>query len=34
MYPAVAVTIGTSGAIRAVTNRPVTDPKGESFVMR
>lgn len=28
----VAVTIGTSGAIRAVTNRPVTDPKGRIFV--
>lgn len=27
----VAVTIGTSGAIRAVTNRPVTDPKGRIF---
>lgn len=28
----VAVTIGTSSAIRAVTNRPVTDPKGRIFV--
>ncbi|WP_141430409.1 gluconokinase [Bacillus sp. 03113] len=27
----VAVTIGTSGAIRAVTNQPVTDPKGRTF---
>ncbi|RIW39072.1 gluconokinase [Bacillus salacetis] len=27
----VAVTIGTSGAIRAVTDRPVTDPKGRIF---
>ncbi|YCA43626.1 gluconokinase [Bacillus sp. JZ8] len=27
----VAVTIGTSGAIRAVTNKPVTDPKGRIF---
>ncbi len=27
----VAVTIGTSGAIRAVTDRPVTDPKGRTF---
>lgn len=27
----VAVTIGTSGAIRAVTNKPVTDPKGRTF---
>lgn len=27
----VAVTIGTSGAIRTVTNRPVTDPKGRIF---
>lgn len=27
----VAVTIGTSGAIRTVTNRPVTDPKGRTF---
>lgn len=26
-----AVTIGTSGAIRAVTDRPVTDPKGRIF---
>ncbi|WP_338782212.1 gluconokinase [Metabacillus sp. FJAT-52054] len=28
---AVALTIGTSGAIRAVANRPVTDPKGRIF---
>lgn len=28
---AVAVTIGTSGAIRTVTDRPVTDPKGRTF---
>ena len=27
----VAITIGTSGAIRAVTNKPVTDPKGRVF---
>ncbi|WP_188892524.1 gluconokinase [Paenibacillus radicis (ex Gao et al. 2016)] len=27
----VAVTIGTSGAIRTVTDRPVTDPKGRIF---
>ncbi|MFY4774426.1 gluconokinase [Metabacillus sp. RGM 3146] len=27
----VAVTIGTSGAIRAVTDKPVTDPKGRIF---
>ena len=27
----VAVTIGTSGAIRTVTNKPVTDPKGRIF---
>lgn len=27
----VAVTIGTSGAIRSVTNQPVTDPKGRTF---
>lgn len=27
----VAVTIGTSGAIRAVTDRPITDPKGRIF---
>ncbi|AFH59834.1 gluconokinase [Paenibacillus caseinilyticus] len=27
----VAVTIGTSGAIRSVTDRPVTDPKGRIF---
>ncbi|WP_424766201.1 gluconokinase [Paenibacillus sp. sgz302251] len=27
----VAVTIGTSGAIRAVTDKPVTDPKGRTF---
>lgn len=27
----VAVTIGTSGAIRAVTDKPVTDPKGRLF---
>lgn len=27
----VAVTIGTSGAIRTVTDRPVTDPKGRTF---
>ncbi len=27
----VALTIGTSGAIRAVTDRPVTDPKGRVF---
>ncbi|MDQ0111675.1 gluconokinase [Paenibacillus harenae] len=27
----VAVTIGTSGAIRAVTNKPVTDPLGRTF---
>ncbi|MTH53065.1 gluconokinase [Bacillus mangrovi] len=27
----VALTIGTSGAIRAVTDRPVTDPKGRIF---
>ncbi|PET55526.1 gluconokinase [Bacillus sp. AFS001701] len=27
----VAVTIGTSGAIRTVTNQPVTDPKGRIF---
>ncbi len=27
----VVVTIGTSGAIRTVTNRPVTDPKGRIF---
>ncbi len=27
----VALTIGTSGAIRTVTNRPVTDPKGRIF---
>lgn len=27
----VAVTIGTSGAIRAVTDRPTTDPKGRIF---
>ncbi|MFC4779081.1 gluconokinase [Paenibacillus sp. GCM10023252] len=27
----VAITIGTSGAIRAVTDRPVTDPKGRIF---
>lgn len=27
----VAITIGTSGAIRAVTNQPVTDPKGRIF---
>ncbi|WP_142384754.1 gluconokinase [Bacillus sp. M6-12] len=27
----VAVTIGTSGAIRAVTDQPVTDPKGRIF---
>lgn len=27
----VAVTIGTSGAIRTVTNEPVTDPKGRIF---
>lgn len=27
----VAVTVGTSGAIRAVTNKPVTDPKGRIF---
>ncbi|QFT90612.1 Xylulose kinase [Bacillus sp. THAF10] len=27
----VALTIGTSGAIRTVTNRPVTDPKGRTF---
>ncbi|MGZ9585624.1 gluconokinase [Paenibacillus marinisediminis] len=26
-----AVTIGTSGAIRAVTDKPVTDPKGRTF---
>jgi len=28
---AVAVTIGTSGAIRTVTDQPVTDPKGRTF---
>lgn len=28
---AVAVTIGTSGAIRTVTDKPVTDPKGRIF---
>ncbi|OLN22183.1 gluconokinase [Domibacillus antri] len=28
---AVAVTIGTSGAIRTVTDKPVTDPKGRTF---
>ncbi|WP_337101645.1 gluconokinase [Paenibacillus sp. YIM B09110] len=28
---AVAVTIGTSGAIRAVTNKPITDPLGRTF---
>ncbi|MBI0580222.1 gluconokinase [Neobacillus cucumis] len=27
----VAVTIGTSGAIRAVTDKPITDPKGRIF---
>jgi len=27
----IAMTIGTSGAIRTVTNRPVTDPKGRFF---
>ena len=27
----VAATIGTSGAIRTVVNRPVTDPKGRTF---
>ncbi|MBS4174798.1 gluconokinase [Bacillus sp. FJAT-49736] len=27
----IAVTIGTSGAIRTVTNKPVTDPKGRIF---
>lgn len=27
----VALTIGTSGAIRTVTDRPVTDPKGRTF---
>ncbi|MDL0434528.1 MULTISPECIES: gluconokinase [unclassified Niallia] len=27
----VAVTIGTSGAIRTVTDKPVTDPKGRTF---
>ena len=27
----VAITIGTSGAIRAVTDQPVTDPKGRTF---
>lgn len=27
----VAVTIGTSGAIRAVTDKPITDPKGRTF---
>lgn len=27
----VALTIGTSGAIRAVTDRPITDPKGRIF---
>ncbi|MFC7394469.1 gluconokinase [Scopulibacillus cellulosilyticus] len=27
----VAVTIGTSGAVRTVSNRPVTDPKGRTF---
>ncbi|MET1138672.1 gluconate kinase, partial [Bacillus subtilis] len=27
----VAITIGTSGAVRAVTNHPVTDPKGRTF---
>ncbi|GAA3317236.1 hypothetical protein GCM10020331_015370 [Ectobacillus funiculus] len=29
----VAVTIGTSGAIRTVTDRPVTDPKGRIFLL-
>nr|WP_239549124.1 gluconokinase [Scopulibacillus daqui] len=27
----VAVTIGTSGAVRAISGRPVTDPKGRTF---
>ncbi|HDR7589407.1 gluconokinase [Bacillus sp. TH22] len=27
----VAITIGTSGAVRVVTNHPVTDPKGRTF---